>query len=124
MKRILVVFLMLAIILAGCSNKGEKYQKDIDKVYKEQNQMNKIASKVQNTIKTDIKQEDSNTHVYKDGKVIIIGIQLYKDREKMYYFAYKMKNGKPELDMDENPLKYKKSHKADYEDENVDVEKD
>ncbi len=22
---------MLAIILAGCSNKGEKYQKDIDK---------------------------------------------------------------------------------------------
>ncbi|MDQ7229772.1 hypothetical protein RCH97_12545, partial [Staphylococcus aureus] len=33
MKRILVVFLMLAIILAGCSNKGEKYQKDIDKVY-------------------------------------------------------------------------------------------
>ncbi|MDT3873530.1 hypothetical protein RPM18_11425, partial [Staphylococcus aureus] len=50
MKRILVVFLMLAIILAGCSNKGEKYQKDIDKVYKEQNQMNKIASKVQNTI--------------------------------------------------------------------------
>ncbi|MDT4194901.1 hypothetical protein RPR63_13635, partial [Staphylococcus aureus] len=26
MKRILVVFLMLAIILAGCSNKGEKYQ--------------------------------------------------------------------------------------------------
>ncbi|MCD0885863.1 cystatin-like fold lipoprotein, partial [Staphylococcus aureus] len=80
MKRILVVFLMLAIILAGCSNKGEKYQKDIDKVYKEQNQMNKIASKVQNTIKTDIKQEDSNTHVYKDGKVIVIGIQLYKDR--------------------------------------------
>ncbi len=51
MKRILVVFLMLAIVLAGCSNKGEKYQKDIDKVYKEQNQMNKIASKVQNTIK-------------------------------------------------------------------------
>lgn len=55
MKRILVVFLMLAIVLAGCSNKGEKYQKDIDKVYKKQNQMNKIASKVQNTIKTDIK---------------------------------------------------------------------
>ncbi|AGY88403.1 prokaryotic membrane lipolipid attachment site family protein [Staphylococcus aureus subsp. aureus CIG1176] len=27
MKRILVVFLMLAIVLAGCSNKGEKYQK-------------------------------------------------------------------------------------------------
>lgn len=34
MKRILVVFLMLAIILAGCSNKGEKYQKDIDKCTK------------------------------------------------------------------------------------------
>ena len=81
MKRILVVFLMLAIVLAGCSNKGEKYQKILIKCTK-QNQMNKIASKVQNTIKTDIKQEDSNTHVYKDGKVIVIGIQLYKDREK------------------------------------------
>lgn len=54
-------------------------------MYKEQNQMNKIASKVQNTIKTDIKQEDSNTHVYKDGKVIIIGIQLYKDRENVLF---------------------------------------
>lgn len=51
MKRILVVFLMLAIILAGCSNKGEKYQKDIDKVYKEQNQMNKIASKYKTLLK-------------------------------------------------------------------------
>ena len=77
---------MLAIVLAGCSNKGEKYQKDIDKVYKEQNQMNKIASKVQNTIiKTDIKQEDSNTHVYKDGKVIVIGIQLYKDQKNVLF---------------------------------------
>ena len=36
---------MLAIVLAGCSNKGEKYQKILmGKVYKEQNQMNKIAS--------------------------------------------------------------------------------
>ncbi|HFV7365733.1 TPA: DUF4467 domain-containing protein [Staphylococcus aureus] len=117
MKRILVVFLMLAIVLAGCSNKGEKYQKDIDKVYKEQNQMNKIASKVQNTIKTDIKQEDSNTHVYKDGKVIVIGIQLYKDREKMY-------DGKAEINREIDPIKYMKDHKADYEDENVEVEKD
>ena len=115
MKRILVVFLMLAIILAGCSNKGEKYQKDIDKVYKEQNQMNKIASKVQNT---------SNTHVYKDGKVIIIGIQLYKDREKMYYFAYEIKDGKAEINREIDPIKYMKDHKADYEDENVEVEKD
>ncbi|CAC8909921.1 Uncharacterised protein [Staphylococcus aureus] len=124
MKRILVVFLMLAIILAGCSNKGENYQKDIDKVYKEQNQMNKIASKVQNTIKTDIKQEDSNTHVYKDGKVIVIGIQLYKDREKMYYFAYEIKDGKAEINREIDPIKYMKDHKADYEDENVEVEKD
>lgn len=98
MKRMLVVFLMLAIVLAGCSNKGEKYQKDIDKVYKEQNQMNKIASKVQNTIKTDIKQEDSNTHVYKDGKA--------------------------EINREIDPIKYMKDHKADYEDENVEVEKD
>ena len=82
MKRILVVFLMLAIVLAGCSNKGEKYQKILIKCTKNRIKMNKIASKVQNTIKTDIKQEDSNTHVYKDGKVIVIGIQLYKDREK------------------------------------------
>ena len=112
MKRILVVFLMLAIVLAGCSNKGEK------------NQMNKIASKVQNTIKTDIKQEDSNTHVYKDGKVIVIGIQLYKDREKMYYFAYEIKDGKAEINREIDPIKYMKDHKADYEDENVEVEKD
>jgi len=103
MKRILVVFLMLAIVLAGCSNKGEK---------------------VQNTIKTDIKQEDSNTHVYKDGKVIVIGIQLYKDREKMYYFAYEIKDGKAEINREIDPIKYMKDHKADYEDENVEVEKD
>ncbi|VED70841.1 Uncharacterised protein [Staphylococcus aureus] len=69
---------MLAIVLAGCSNKGEKYQKDIDKVYKEQNQMNKIASKVQNTIKTDIKQEDSNTHVIKMVKSLLLVFNCIK----------------------------------------------
>ncbi|CAM3998739.1 cystatin-like fold lipoprotein [Staphylococcus schweitzeri] len=124
MKRILIVFLMLAIVLAGCSNKGEKYQKDIDKVYKEQKQMNKDASKIQNTIKTDIKQEDSNTHVYKDGKVIVIGIQLFKDQKKMYYFAYDIKDGKAKINKEIDPIKYMKDHKADFEDENVEVKKD
>ncbi|HDJ3184230.1 TPA: DUF4467 domain-containing protein [Staphylococcus aureus] len=124
MKRILVVFLMLAIVLAGCSNKGEKYQKDIDKVYKEQKQMNKDASKIQSTIKTDIKQEDSNTHVYKDGKVIVIGIQLFKDQKKMYYFAYDIKDGKAKINKEIDPIKYMKDYKADFEDENVEVKKD
>lgn len=70
MKRILVLFLMLAIILWVVLIRW-KVSKILIRVYQRQNQMNKIASKVQNTIKTDIvKQEDSNTHVYKDGKSI------------------------------------------------------
>ncbi|HCZ3021610.1 cystatin-like fold lipoprotein, partial [Staphylococcus aureus] len=68
-------------------------------------------------------QEDSNTHVYKNGKVIVIGIQLYKDREKMYYFPYEIKDGKAEINREIDPIKYMKDHKADYEDENVEVEK-
>ena len=71
----------------------------------------------------DKQQEDSNTHVYKNGKVIVIGIQLYKDREKMYYFAYEIKDGKAEINREIDPIKYMKDHKADYEDENVEVEK-
>lgn len=33
MKRIITVLLLFAIVLAGCG-KGDKYDKDIDKVYK------------------------------------------------------------------------------------------
>ncbi|EYF56966.1 cystatin-like fold lipoprotein, partial [Staphylococcus aureus] len=45
-------------------------------------------------------------------------------REKMYYFAYEIKDGKAEINREIDPIKYMKDHKADYEDENVEVEKD
>ncbi|MDQ7229716.1 cystatin-like fold lipoprotein, partial [Staphylococcus aureus] len=51
-------------------------------------------------------------------------IQRTKDREKMYYFAYEIKDGKAEINREIDPIKYMKDHKADYEDENVEVEKD
>ena len=68
---------MLTIVLAGCNN-GEKYTKDIDKVYKEQEKLNKEISLFSDKVNTKIDRDKSNTHVYKDGKVIIIGIQLFK----------------------------------------------
>ena len=77
MKRVLVILLMLTIVLAGCNN-GEKYKKDIDKVYKEQEKLNKEISLFSDKVNTKIDRDKSNTHVYKDGKVIIIGIQLFK----------------------------------------------
>ncbi|MEK9189421.1 cystatin-like fold lipoprotein, partial [Staphylococcus aureus] len=64
------------------------------------------------------------SHIAHKLKVIVIGIQLYKDREKMYYFAYEIKDGKAEINREIDPIKYMKDHKADYEDENVEVEKD
>ena len=41
----------------------------------------------------------------------------------MYYFAYEIKDGKAEINREIDPIKYMKDHKADYEDENVEVEK-
>ena len=120
MKRIITVLLLFAIVLAGCG-KGDKYDKDIDKVYKKQEETNKMLPAFGLKVDKKVDRNDSNTYVYKDGKVFVIGVQLSKKVEELNYFTYKMKNGKQELDMDENPLKYKKSHKADYEEENVEV---
>ena len=63
-----------------------------------------MPRKCKTLLKQTLKQEDSNTHVYKDGKVIVIGIQLYKDREKMYYFAYEIKDGKAEINREIDPI--------------------
>ena len=41
MKRIITVLLLFTIVLAGCG-KGDKYDKDIDKVYKKQEETNKM----------------------------------------------------------------------------------
>ena len=122
MKRVLVILLMLTIVLAGCNN-GEKYKKDIDKVYKEQEKLNKEISLFSDKVNTKIDRDKSNTYVYKDGKVIIIGIQLFKKENKLHYFYYNIKDGKAKFDEEADPMKYMKKHDADYEEENQKVEK-
>ncbi|KAK57125.1 DUF4467 domain-containing protein [Staphylococcus lugdunensis] len=124
MKKVMTALLIFAIVLAGCG-KGDKYDKDINKVYKEQEDTNDILNSM-DIKKADKKvdRDDSNTYVYEDGKVIIIGIKLTKKADRINYFTYKIKKGKPVLDVDENPIKYKKNHKADYEEENLKVKEE
>lgn len=42
----------------------------------------------------------------------------------MYYFVYEIKDGKVEINREIDLIKYMKDYKVDYEDENVEVEKD
>ena len=120
----MTALLIFAIVLAGCG-KGDKYDKDINKVYKEQEDFNDILNSL-DIEKADkkIDRDDSNTYVYEDGKVIIIGIKLTKKADRINYFIYKIKKGKSILDVVENPIKYKKNHKADYEEENLKVKEE
>nr|WP_311132897.1 cystatin-like fold lipoprotein [Staphylococcus aureus] len=57
-------------------------------------------------------------------KSLLLVFNYIKIVKKMYYFAYEIKDGKAEINREIDPIKYMKDHKADYEDENVEVEKD
>ncbi|TBW73818.1 cystatin-like fold lipoprotein, partial [Staphylococcus warneri] len=80
MKRIITVLFLFAIVLAGCG-KGDKYDKDIDKVYKKQEETNKMLPAFGLKVDKKVDRNDSNTYVYKDGKVFVIGVQLSKKVE-------------------------------------------
>ncbi|HAR7165413.1 TPA: DUF4467 domain-containing protein [Staphylococcus aureus] len=120
MKRLIigVLIIMLSIINYGCGNEQNenKYQSQINKVMKIQQETHKEMVKKSNEVNPEFNMDKVNTYVFDDGKLIIISYKLFKDKDQMFYATYEFKNDKIYYKRDINPKTYVKEHKSDYKD--------
>ncbi|HCW9394344.1 TPA: DUF4467 domain-containing protein [Staphylococcus aureus] len=120
MKRLIigVLIIMLSIINYGCGNEQNenKYQSQINKVMKIQQETHKEMVKKSNEVNLEFNKDKVNTYVFDDGKLIIISYKLFKDKDQMFYATYEFKNDKIYYKRDINPKTYVKEHKSDYKD--------
>lgn len=120
MKRLIigVLIIMLSIINYGCGNEQNenKYQSQINKVMKIQQETHKEMVKKSNEVNPEFNKDKVNAHVFDDGKLIIISYKLFKDKDQMFYATYEFKNDKIYYKRDINPKTYVKEHKSDYKD--------
>lgn len=120
MKRLIigVLIIMLSIINYGCGNEQNenKYQSQINKVMKIQQETHKEMVKKSNEVNPEFNKYKVNTYVFDDGKLIIISYKLFKDKDQMFYATYEFKNDKIYYKRDINPKTYVKEHKSDYKD--------
>ncbi|MGN6015923.1 DUF4467 domain-containing protein [Staphylococcus aureus] len=120
MKRLIigVLIIMLSIINYGCGNEQNenKYQSQINKVMKIQQETHKEMVKKSNEVNPEFNKDKVNTYVFGDGKLIIISYKLFKDKDQMFYATYEFKNDKIYYKRDINPKTYVKEHKSDYKD--------
>ena len=84
MKRLIigVLIIMLSIINYGCGNEQNenKYQSQINKVMKIQQETHKEMVKKSNEVNPEFNKDKVNTYVFDDGKLIIISYKLFKDK--------------------------------------------
>ncbi|CAC5869019.1 DUF4467 domain-containing protein [Staphylococcus aureus] len=120
MKRLIigVLIIMLSIINYGCGNEQNenKYQSQINKVMKIQQETHKEMVKKSNEVNPEFNKDKVNAYVFDDGKLIIISYKLFKDKDQMFYATYEFKNDKIYYKRDINPKTYVKEHKSDYKD--------
>lgn len=120
MKRLIigVLIIMLSIINYGCGNEQNenKYQSQINKVMKIQQETHKEMVKKSNEVNHEFNKDKVNAYVFDDGKLIIISYKLFKDKDQMFYATYEFKNDKIYYKRDINPKTYVKEHKSDYKD--------
>ncbi len=120
MKRLCIGLLIItmSIINYGCGNEQNenKYQSQINKVMKIQQETHKEMVKKSNEVNPEFNKDKVNTYVFDDGKLIIISYKLFKDKDQMYYETYEFKNDKIYYKRDINPKTYVKEHKSDYKD--------
>lgn len=120
MKRLIigVLIIMLSIINYGCGHEQNenKYQSQINKVMKIQQETHKEMVKKSNEVNPEFNKDKVNAYVFDDGKLIIISYKLFKDKDQMFYATYEFKNDKIYYKRDINPKTYVKEHKSDYKD--------
>ncbi|NDP31287.1 DUF4467 domain-containing protein [Staphylococcus aureus] len=120
MKRLCIglLIIMMSIINYGCGNEQNenKYQSQINKVMKIQQETHKEMVKKSNEVNPEFNKDKVNTYVCDDGKLIIISYKLFKDKDQMFYATYEFKNDKIYYKRDINPKTYVKEHKSDYKD--------
>lgn len=120
MKRLCIglLIIMMSIINYGCGNEQNenKYQSQINKVMKIQQETHKEMVKKSNEVNLEFNKDKVNTYVFDDGKLIIISYKLFKDKDQMFYATYEFKNDKIYYKRDINPKTYVKEHKSDYKD--------
>ncbi|HDC9708670.1 TPA: DUF4467 domain-containing protein [Staphylococcus aureus] len=120
MKRLIigVLIIMMSIINYGCGNNQNenKYQSQINKVMKIQQETHKEMVKKSNEVNPEFNKDKVNTYVFNDDKLIIISYKLFKDKDQMFYATYEFKNDKIYYKRDINPKTYVKEHKSDYKD--------
>ena len=111
MKRLIigVLIIMLSIINYGCGNEQNenKYQSQINKVMKIQQETHKEMVKKSNEVNPEFNKDKVNTYVFDDGKLIIISYKLFKDKDQMFYATYEFKNDKIYYKRDINPKTYR-----------------
>ncbi|MGZ0076015.1 cystatin-like fold lipoprotein [Staphylococcus aureus] len=73
-------------------------------MYKEQNQMNKIASKYKTLLKQTLNKKTVIHMFIKMVKSLLLVFNYIKI-VKMYYFAYEIKDGKAEINREIDPIK-------------------
>ncbi|HDS2021725.1 TPA: cystatin-like fold lipoprotein, partial [Staphylococcus aureus] len=107
-----------SIINYGCGNEQNenKYQSQINKVMKIQQETHKEMVKKSNEVNPEFNKDKVNTYVFNDGKLIIISYKLFKDKDQMFYATYEFKNDKIYYKRDINPKTYVKEHQPDYKD--------
>ncbi|HDA1513286.1 TPA: cystatin-like fold lipoprotein, partial [Staphylococcus aureus] len=112
MKRLIigVLIIMMSIINYGCGNEQNenKYQSQINKVMKIQQETHKEMVKKSNEVNPEFNKDKVNTYVFDDGKLIIISYKLFKDKDQMFYATYEFKNDKIYYKRDINPKTYVK----------------
>ncbi|HDT6209016.1 TPA: DUF4467 domain-containing protein [Staphylococcus aureus] len=120
MKRLCIglLIIMMSIINYGCGNEQNenKYQSQINKVMKIQQETHKEMVKKSNEVNPEFNKDKVNTYVFDDDKLIIISYKLFKDKDQMFYATYEFKNDKIYYKRDINPKTYVKEHKSDYKD--------
>lgn len=120
MKRLIigVLIIMMSIINYGCGNEQNenKYQSQINKVMKIQQETHKEMVKKSNEVNPEFNKDKVNTYVFDGGKLIIISYKLFKDKDQMFYATYEFKNDKIYYKRDINPKTYVKEHQSDYKD--------
>ncbi|HDZ3321825.1 TPA: DUF4467 domain-containing protein [Staphylococcus aureus] len=120
MKRLCIglLIIMMSIINYGCGNEQNenKYQSQINKVMKIQQETHKEMVKKSNEVNPEFNKDKVNNYVFDDGKLIIISYKLFKDKDQMFYATYEFKNDKIYYKRDINPKTYVKEHKSDYKD--------
>lgn len=120
MKRLCIglLIIMMSIINYGCGNEQNenKYQSQINKVMKIQQETHKEMVKKSNEVNPEFNKDKVNAYVFNDGKLIIISYKLFKDKDQMFYATYEFKNDKIYYKRDINPKTYVKEHQSDYKD--------